>query len=140
VSVDDAGISVGQLRLAAWFPGRPDFVDLGTGGFPRRLRADVQDQRSPATATMSSLASDASGNGTTDQRQWVLLLQAERMGTIMAASPIMIRGDSTRPTATRAEQTRDGRIQVGATPRESVVVTVKRPRRSPVWHRLRLVG
>lgn len=89
---------------------------------------------------MSSPASDASGNGTTDQRQWVLLLLAERKGTIMAVSPIMIRGDSTRHTATRAEQTQDGRIQVGATPRESVVVTVKRPRRSPVCHRLRLVG
>ena len=84
--------------------------------------------------------SNGSGNGMTDQRQWVLLLQAERKGMIVAASPIMVPSDTLRAAVTtRAEESRDGRIQVGATPGGSVVVTVKRTRRLPAWHRPRLV-
>jgi hypothetical protein len=58
----------------------------------------------------------------------------------MAACPIMVPSETLRPAATRAGEARGGRIQVGATPRGSIVVTVKRPRRFPVWHRPRLVG
>ena len=135
VSVDNACATAGRLSLAAWAPGGQNFVDLG----PEVSRAG------PILLFKISArrfwhdefgSSNGSGNGTTDQRQWVLLLQAERKGTIVAASPIMALSD---PVATRAEETRDGRIQVGATPRGSVVVTVTRTRRLPAWHRPRLV-
>jgi Glycosyl transferase family 2 len=139
VSVDQASVSVGQLSLAAWFPGRPDFVDLGQEA--SRAGPTLTFKISARRLLHDELASsESSGNGTTDQRQCILLLRAERKGTIMAASPIMIPSDSTRPNETRLEQTRDGRIQISATPRGSVVATVKQPRRLPVWHRLRLVG
>ena len=139
VSVDEASVSAVQLSLAAWFSGRPDFVDLGPAA--SRVGSTLTFKISARRLLHDEFASsDALGNGTTDQRQWVLLLQAERKGTIMAASPIMIPSDSIQPAATAAEETRDRRIQIGATPRGSVVVTVRRPRRLPVWHRLRLVG
>jgi hypothetical protein len=85
-------------------------------------------------------SSNGSANGTADQRQWVLLIQAKRKGTAVAASPIIIAREALRPGATRVDETRDGRIQVGATPRGSVVVTAKRARRLPLWHRSRLVS
>ena len=49
----------------------------------------------------------------------------------MAACPIMVPSETLRPAATRAGEARGGRIQVGATSRGSIVVTVKRPRRFP---------
>jgi poly(ribitol-phosphate) beta-N-acetylglucosaminyltransferase len=138
VSVDKASAAAGRLSLAAWSPGSPDFVDLG----PEASRAGPILTFKISTRRFlrdEFASSNGSGNGTTDQHQWVLLLQAERRGTIVAASPIMAPSDPLRPAATRAEETRDGRIQVGATPRGSVVVTVKRARRLPAWHRPRLV-
>jgi hypothetical protein len=138
VNVDEASASVGRLSLAAWLPGSRDFVDLG----PEASRAGpMLIFRISARRFLHDefASSNGSGNGTTDQCQWVLLLQAERKGMIVAASPILVPRDTLRPAATRAGETRDGRIQVGATPRGSVVVTVTRTRRLPVWHRPRLV-
>jgi poly(ribitol-phosphate) beta-N-acetylglucosaminyltransferase len=138
VSVDPASAAAGRLRLGAWLPGSPDFVDLG----PEVSRADpIRTFKISARRFLHDeyLSSNGSGNGTTDQRQWILLLQAEKRGTIVAASPIMVPTDTLRPATTKAEETRDGRIQIGATPRGSVVVTVKRARRLPAWHRPRLV-
>jgi hypothetical protein len=138
VSVDKASAAAGRLSLAAWHPGSPDFVDLGPGA--SRTGPILTFKISARRFLHNEFASsNGSGNDTTDQHQWVLLLQAERKGTIVAASPIMVPSDPLRPAATRAEGTRDGRIQVGTTPRGSVVVTVKRARRMPVWHRPRLV-
>jgi Glycosyl transferase family 2 len=139
VSVDQASAAAGRLSLAAWHPDNPDFVDLGTEAsrmgpiltFKISARRLLDDE---------FVFSNGSGNGRTDQRQWVLLLQAERKGMIVAASPIMVPSDTLRAAATtRHEETRDGRIQVGSTPGGSVVVTVKRTRRLPAWHRPRLV-
>jgi hypothetical protein len=138
VSVDPASAAAGRLRLGAWLPGSPDFVDLG----PEVSRADpIRTFKISARRFLHDeyLSSNGSGNGTTDQRQWILLLQAEKRGTIVAASPIMVPTDTLRAATTKAEETRDGRIQIGATPRGSVVVTVKRARRLPAWHRPRLV-
>ncbi|HEX3200039.1 MAG TPA: glycosyltransferase family 2 protein [Propionibacteriaceae bacterium] len=139
VSVDEASASAGRLTLAAWLPGSPDFVDLGPAAshagstltFEISARRFLHDE--PAS-------SDGPAAGMTAQRQWVLLLQAERKGKVTAASPIMVPGETLRPAAARpAGRIRGSRIQVGTTPRGSVVVTVKRPRRMPAWHRPRLV-
>ena len=138
VSVNQASASTGRLSLSAWHPDSPEFIDLGreasrTGSiltFKINARRLLHDEFVP---------SNSSGNGTIDQCQWVLLLQAERRGMIVAASPIMVPSDAVRSTATMADETRDGRIQVGATPGGSVVVTVKRTRRMPAWYRPRLV-
>jgi glycosyltransferase involved in cell wall biosynthesis len=136
VSVDDASAS-GRLSLAAWLLGSTNFVDLGPAAsragsaltFKISARRFLHDK---------SASTDGLRAGATDQRQWVLLLHAERKGTLMAASPIMVPSETLRPAAARAGEG-SSRIQVGATPRGSVVVTVKRPRRMPVWHRPRLV-
>jgi hypothetical protein len=128
VSFDESSASAGQLSLAVWFRGRPDFVDLG----PEASRV--------GTMLTFKISARRLLHDEFDSSDAVLLLQAERKGTIMAASPIMIPGDSIPPTASRPEEMRNGRIQVGATPRGSIIVTVKRPRRLPVWHRPRLAG
>jgi hypothetical protein len=137
VSLDETSASAGRLSLAAWHPGRPDFVDLGsvlsrlgsTLTFKISARRFLRDEFAP---------SDDMGDGISDEQQWVLLLQAETKGRRLAASPIMVPSEALRPAATKAE-TRGSRIQVGATPHGSVVVTATRTRRSPAWHRPRLV-
>ena len=129
--------STGRLRLAAWLPDSPDFVDLGpeasrlgsTLTFKISTRRFLRDE---------SASSEHVGDGLSNKRQWVLLLQAATKGKMMAASPIMVPTDALSPAGANAE-TRDSRIQVGATPRGSVVVTAIRTSRSPVWHRHRLV-
>jgi hypothetical protein len=129
--------SHGRLRLAAWLPDSPDFVDLGPEASrrgsmltfkisARRLLRDV-----PAW-------SEHLGDGHSTKRQWVLLLQAGTKGRMTAASPIAVASDAFRPAAANCE-TRDSRIQVGATPRGLVVVTAMRTSRPPLWHRHRLV-
>jgi len=139
VSLAEPAASAGRLSLAAWLPGSATFVDLGpeisrvgsTLTFKISARRFLHDE---------SAFSAGRGAAVTDQRQWVLLLQAERKGKVMGASPIMVPSETLRPAATRAEEeTRGSRIQVGVTPRGSAVVTVKRPRRMPAWHRPRLV-
>jgi glycosyltransferase involved in cell wall biosynthesis len=137
VGVDQAA-SAGRLSLAAWFPGSPNFVDLGPAAsragstltFKISARRFLQDK---------SASSDGPGAGLAHQRQWVLLLRAERRGRLIAASPVMVPSEILRPAAARDQGTRDSRIQLGATPQGSIVVTVKRPRRMPAWHRPRLV-
>jgi hypothetical protein len=126
VSVDEAAASAGRLSLAAVLPGSSNSVDLGLAA-----------SRAGSTLTFK-ISARRLLHGMTDQRQWVLLLQAKRKGKVMAASPIMVPSETLRPSAARAEGG-NSRLQVGATPRESVVVTVKRPRRMPAWHRPRLV-
>ena len=139
VSVDEASASVGRLWLAAWPPGGPDFVDLGseTSQVGAMLTFKISSRQFLHDEFASS---NGSANGTADQRQWVLLLQAKRKGTVVAASPIMVATDALLLGAAKVDGTRDGRIQVGATPRGSVVVTAKGARRLPLWHRSRLVS
>ena len=137
VSLDETSAPPGRLSLAAWLPGSADFVDLGHE--VSRLGSTLTFKISARRFLRGEFASsDDIGDGIGDKRQWVLLLQAETKGRRLAASPIMVPSDALRPGATKAE-TRGSRIQVGATPRGSVVVTATRTRRSPVWHRHRLV-
>jgi glycosyltransferase involved in cell wall biosynthesis len=137
VRVDPAA-SAGRLSLAAWFPGSPNFVDLGTAA--SRAGSTLTFKISPRRFLLDkSASSDGPAAGVTHQRQWVLLLRAERKGRLIAASPVMVPSEILRPAAARGEGARDSRIQVGATPQGSIVVTVKRPRRMPAWHRPRLV-
>ena len=139
VSVDEASASAGRLSLAAWRPGCADFVDLGPAASRAgsTLTFDIGARRFLHDEPTSS---DGPAIGMTDQRQWVLLLQAERKGKVTAASPIMVPSETLQPAGARvAGGIRGSRIQVGATPRGSVVVTVRRPRRMPAWHRPRLV-
>jgi hypothetical protein len=89
----------------------------------------------PGSSNVVDLGHEASRAGST---QWVLLLQAKRKDKVMAASPIKVPNETLRPSAARAEGG-NSRLQVGASARESVVVTVKRPRRMPAWHRPRFV-
>jgi poly(ribitol-phosphate) beta-N-acetylglucosaminyltransferase len=140
VNLEEPGASAGRLGMAAWLPGSPNFVDLAPEAsragstliFKISTRRFLHDESSSAT-------SDGLPAGVTDQRQWVLLLRAQRKGKVMAASPIMVPSGTLRSAGAAGKGTRDGRIQVGATPAGSVVVTVKRPRRMPAWHRPRLV-
>jgi glycosyltransferase involved in cell wall biosynthesis len=140
VTLEEAGASAGRLSLAGRLPGSPDFVDLGSEAsragstliFKISTRRFLHDESSSTT-------SDGSPAGVTDQRQWVLLLRAQRKGQVMAASPIMVPSETLRSAGAAGIGTRDARIQVGATPAGSVVVTVKRPRQVPAWHRPRLV-
>ena len=137
VSLGETSAPPGRLSLAAWLPGSADFVDLGHE--VSRLGPTLTFKISARRFLRGEFASsDDIGDGIGDKRQWVLLLQAETKGRRLAASPIMVPSDALRPGATKAE-TRGSRIQVGATPRGSVVVTATRTRRSPVWHRHRLV-
>jgi poly(ribitol-phosphate) beta-N-acetylglucosaminyltransferase len=140
VNLDEAA-SAGRLSLAAWRPGAANFVDLGPAAsragstliFKISARRFLHDEAS------SSATSDDSAAGVTDQRQWVLLLREQKKGKVMAASPIMVPSDTLRSAGAAGTGRRDARIQVGATPAGSVVVTVKRPRVTPAWHRPRLV-
>ena len=140
VSVDETSASGGGLSLAAWLPGSPEFVDLGSE--TSRVGPMLTFKISARQFLHDEFASsNGSANGTSDQPHWVLLLQDKRKGTIVAASPIMVPSDTVRPAGTRMDETRDGRILFGTSPGGSVVVTAKRARRLPVWHRRpRLVG
>ena len=129
--------STGRLRLAAWLPDSSNFVDLGpeVSRLGSTLTFKISARR---FLRAESASSEQMGNGLSTKRQWVLLLQAATKGRMIAASPIMVATDALRPVEVHAE-TRGARIQVGATPQGSVVVTATRMRRSPVWHRHRLV-
>jgi Glycosyl transferase family 2 len=138
VRLDETGASsTGRLRLAAWLPDSQDFVDLGTE--KSRLGSTLTFKISARRFLRDdSASSEHVGDGLKDKRQGVLLLQAATKGKRMAASPITVASDALPPAAANAE-TRDSRIHVGVTPRGSVVITATRTRRSPFWHRHRVV-
>jgi poly(ribitol-phosphate) beta-N-acetylglucosaminyltransferase len=138
VRLDEAcASSAGRLSLAAWLPDSQDFVDLGPAA--SRLGSTLTFKISARRLLRDeSASSEHLEDGLGEKRQWVLLLQTATHRRRTAASPIMIPSDGLRPPAANAE-TRDSRIQVGATPRGSVVVTATRTRRSPLWHRHRVV-
>ena len=74
VSVDEASASSGRLSLAAWLPGSPEFVDLGSE--TSRVGAMLTFKISARRFLHDEFASsNGSANGTTDH--WVLLLQAK---------------------------------------------------------------
>jgi hypothetical protein len=83
--------------------------------------------------------SDGSVDGASEQRQWVLLVQAQRKDKRIGASPITW-PETLELAAIRLERvSRSPQVQLGATQGGSVMITVTRPKRSPAWHRPRLV-
>ncbi|HJY43002.1 MAG TPA: glycosyltransferase family 2 protein [Propionibacteriaceae bacterium] len=138
VGLDKTGAaSTGRLRLAAWLPDSSDFVDLGPEASRRgtTLTFKISARR---FLRYQSTSSEHVADDLSDKRQGVLLLQATTKGKMVAASPITVPSDALRSAAANVE-TRDSRIHVGATPRGSVVITATRTRRSPFWHRHRVV-
>jgi hypothetical protein len=131
---ETTAFSTGQLRLAAWFPDRTEFVDLGPEA-SRRGSALTFKISARRFLRDESDSSEHLGDGLSSKRQWVLLLQAPAKGRMTAASPITVSSDALGANG----ETRDFRIQVGATPRGLVVVTAMRTSRPPLWHRHRLV-
>jgi len=128
VSLEEAGALAGRLSLAAWHCDRPDFVDLGS---------EVARAGSTLTFTISAPqlehkeinSSDDPEERAPQSLRWLLLLQAQRRGTTIAASPIIWPSDTFQPVAGWAVRaTRNPRIQLGATPRGSVVVKALSPR------------
>jgi hypothetical protein len=135
VSVEpEAGATSARVKLAGWLPGSTDFVDFGSAvsragstlTFKISLRRLWQEAATPSD-----------GPRTNEQRQWTLLLRAQRRGIMIGASPITW-PDALELAALRPPKTRTSRVQLGATPGRSVMITVRRPKRSLMWHRLRL--
>jgi hypothetical protein len=78
-------------------------------------------------------------SGSIEKRQWVLLLEGQRRGKRIGASPITW-PEALEQTAIRLDrESRNRHIQLGATPGGSVMITLTRPMRSQMWHRPRLV-
>jgi hypothetical protein len=140
VKLDDAaGPSTGRLRLAGRLPGSPDLVDLGSAASRAgpMLTFKINPRQLWREETPSSHGARPSGG---QQLQWILLLRALRRGTLIGASPISW-PDTLEQAAIHLERdSRNPQIELGATPGHSVMITLKRQKRFPTWHRLRLVG
>jgi hypothetical protein len=124
--------------LAAWLSAADDFVDLGPEvsrvGSTLTFVVNTRQLWREGIATFSG-----SGDGTIEQRQWVLLVEAQRKGRRIGASPITW-PETLELAAIRLERvSRSPHIQLGATSGGSVMITMTRPKRSTVWHRPRLV-
>jgi glycosyltransferase involved in cell wall biosynthesis len=135
---DEAGVSIGRLRLAGWLAGSSDFVDLGSA--VSRIGSTLTFKINPRQLWKEETASsDNALMSSSEQRQWILLLRAQRKGTMIGASPI------TWPTSLESgaihleREARNPQIQLGSTADRSVMITIRRPKRSPTWHRPRLV-
>jgi hypothetical protein len=131
--------SNGRLSLAGWLPGSTDFVDLGSAvsRVGPTLTFKINPQQLWREEMISSDDPEIAGS---EQRQWILLVQAQRKGNRLGASPI------TWPRALELAPIRLGRharnheLQLGPTPGGSVMITMRRPKRSSTWHhRPRLV-
>jgi hypothetical protein len=136
VSLEAEG-DVGRLNLAAWVPGTTQFVDLGpeTSRFGTTLTFTINIRQLWAEEVASS---DAPADRKMKQHQRVLLVEAQRRGRRVGASPIRW-PETLELAAIRFDrEVRNPQIQLGATPGGSVMITM-RPRRSPIWHRPRLV-
>jgi glycosyltransferase involved in cell wall biosynthesis len=130
-----AGASVGRLNLAAWLPGTTEFIDLGpetsrvgsTLTFTINTRQLWHEEIAPAV------------DSTIEQGQRVLLVEAQQRGRRVGASPIRW-PETLELTAIHVDRgARNSQMQLGTTPGGSVMITLARPRRSPMWHRPRLV-
>jgi glycosyltransferase involved in cell wall biosynthesis len=127
-----------QLSLAAWLPAADEFVDLGSEvsrvGSTLTCVVNTRQLWREGIATFGE-----SADGSIEQRQWVLLVEAQRKGRRIGASPITW-PETLELAAIRLEQvSRSPHIQLGATSGGSVMITMTRPKRSTVWHRPRLV-
>jgi glycosyltransferase involved in cell wall biosynthesis len=127
-----------QLSLAAWLPVAGDFVDLGPDvsrvGSTLTFVVNTRQLWREGIASLSE-----SEDGAIEERHWVLLVEAQRKGRRIGASPITW-PETLELAALRLERvSRSPHIQLGATPGGSVMITMTRPKRSTVWHRPRLV-
>jgi poly(ribitol-phosphate) beta-N-acetylglucosaminyltransferase len=137
VSLEEPKGSTGQLNLAAYLPGSTEFVDLG---------AEVSRVGSTLTFTINArqlwredVALDKPGEGILGQCQWVLLLESQKKGRRVGASPIRWPETLELPALRVEHEARDPHIRLGATPGRSLMITVARPRRPATWRRPRLV-
>ena len=138
INLEEPAVSSGHLSLAAWRPGTTDFVDLGSE--ESRVRSTLTFVISARQLWDKEIASpEKPGDGRIELRQWVLLLEAQKRGRRTGASPIAWPEAVPLPAIRLDRETRNPRIHLGATPGGSVMITVARPRRSPPWHRPRLV-
>ena len=135
---EEAGVSIGRLRLAGWLAGSTDFVDLGSA--VSRIGSTLTFKINPRQLWKEETASsDAAVVRSGEQRQWILLLRAQRKGTMIGASPITW-PDSLESGAIHLErEARNSQVQLGSTAGGSVMITLRRPKRSTTWHRPRLV-
>jgi hypothetical protein len=134
-----AGTSNGRLSLAGWLPGSADFVDLGSA--VSRVGATLTFKISPRQLrrkeTSSSDDSEIRGH---EQQQWILLLRAQRKGTMIGASPIIWPEALELAAIGTGRHTGSPELQLSPTPGGSVMITMRQPKRSPTWHhRPRLV-
>jgi glycosyltransferase involved in cell wall biosynthesis len=136
---DEAGVSIGRLRLAGWLDGSADFVDLGSP--VSRIGSTLTFKVSPRQLWKEEIASvnDASAAASSEQRQWILLLRSQRKGAMIGASPIAWPKSLEAGAIHFEREARNSQIQLGSTAAGSVMITVRRPKRSPTWHRPRLV-
>ena len=135
---DEAGVSIGRLRLAGWLAGSSDFVDLGSA--VSRIGSTLTFKINPRQLWKEEIASsDDALEGSSEQRQWILLLRAQRKGTMIGASPIIWPSSLESEAIHLEREARNPQIQLGRTADRSVMITIRRPKRSPTWHRPRLV-
>jgi glycosyltransferase involved in cell wall biosynthesis len=138
INLEEPGVSSSQLNLAAWRPGTTDFVDLGSE--ESHVRSTLTFVISARQLWDKEIASpEKPADGRIELCQWVLLLEAQKRGRRIGASPIAWPEEVPSPAIRLGRETRNPQIQLGATPGGSVMITVARPRRSPPWHRPRLV-
>jgi len=138
VNLEEPGVSSGQLSLAVWLPGTTDLVDLGSE--ESRVRSTLTFVISARQLWDKEIASpEKPADGRIEPCEWVLLLEAQKRGRRIGVSPIAWPEALPLPAIRLDRGSRHPRIQLGATPGGSVMITVARPRRSPPWHRPRLV-
>ena len=134
----DGGGSSGRVRLAGWQPGSSDFVDLGLAvseiGSMLTFKISPRQLWNDEAPSVEGLYA-----GGSEQRHWVALLRTERKGTMIGASPIIWPQGLQMPATRLAGHTRNPQIQFGRTPGGSLMITLRRPKRLPTWHRPRLV-
>jgi hypothetical protein len=138
VSIED-GLQTrpGWLRLAAWLPGSVNFVDLGSAA--SRIGSTLTFKISPRQLWREETASDDVPADSGDQRRWILLLQAQRKDTLIGASPITWPETLDHQTIRLDRRGRNPHMELGTTAGGSVMITMRRPKRSATWHRPRLV-
>jgi hypothetical protein len=130
----EAGVSIGRLRLAGWRPGITDYVDLGSA--VSRIGSTLTFKISPRQLWKEEIAStDPLRANSSEQRQWILVLRTQRKGTMIGASPIAWSNSLESGAIHPKPETRNSRVQLGSTAGGSVMITVRRPKRSPPWRR-----
>jgi len=138
INLEESSVTSPQLSLAGWLPGTTDFVDLGPA--VSRVGSTLTFMINTRQLWRDGITvSDGSVDGAIEQRQWVLLVQAQRKDKRIGASPITW-PETLELAAIRLERvSRSPQVQLGASQGGSVMITVTRPKRSPAWHRPRLV-